>query len=56
MLTESIDLLYDALRIAVTTNGPYALICKRPMCPGIPDVGAYISLCCPLPLLPPPSF
>lgn len=35
---DGIDVLYAAVRAAVVTDGPYALVCKRPMCPGIPDV------------------
>jgi len=35
---EGVQQLYAALRQAVTTDGPFAVICKRKMCPGIEGV------------------
>jgi len=35
---ENMVELYGALRTAVTTDGPFAVVCQRKMCPGIPDV------------------
>ena len=35
---EQIDALYAAIRCAVVTDGPHAVVCKRPMCPGMTDV------------------
>ena len=35
---DGIDVLFAAMRAAITTDGPFAVICKRPMCPGIEGV------------------
>ena len=35
---EDIDALYAALRLACTTEGPIAIVCKRKMCPGVKGV------------------
>jgi len=35
---EGIEVLYQAMRKAITTKGPFAVICKRPMAPKIPVV------------------
>lgn len=35
---EQLDALYAAIRGAVVTDGPHAVVCKRPMCPGITGV------------------
>jgi len=35
---EDLEAVYKALRKAVTTEGPFALVLKRPMCPGIEGV------------------
>merc|ERR1719197_2369577 len=35
---EDIDELYAAMRAAVTAEGPVAVICRRKMCAGIPEL------------------
>jgi transketolase len=35
---EDFDAVYQAMRRAVTTQGPFAVVLKRPMCPGIEGV------------------
>jgi len=32
---EDLEAVFDAMRTAVTTDGPYAVVLKRPMCPGV---------------------
>ena len=35
---EDVEALYGALRTAVSTDGPIAVVCKRKMCPGVKGV------------------
>merc|ERR1719316_989440 len=35
---EDLEALYSAMRRAITTDGPFAVVLKRPMCPGIEGV------------------